>query len=293
MSVSIVIRTYNEDKHLPELLTRIGEQELDGRKLETILVDSGSTDNTLSIAESHNCKIVHIDKSEFTFGRSLNMGCSAATGNILVFISGHCIPIENKWLIELVKPIEDEKADYSYGQQCGNGDSKFSECQLFKKYYPDTSQIPQEGFFCNNANAALKRETWDTHKFDEELTGLEDMALARRLVHDGLKIAYTASAGVYHIHEETWSNIKNRYEREAIALQRIMPEVHLGWSDFLRYFTSAVLLDSGAALQQTGLRREIREIILFRLMQFWGSYRGNQRHRELSKQTRERYFYPK
>jgi glycosyltransferase involved in cell wall biosynthesis len=293
MDISVVIRTYNEGRHLPELLEGIRRQELSGLAVETVLVDSGSTDGTLEIAESNGCRVVHIAKDDFAFGRSLNLGCETAEGKYLVFISGHCIPAEDNWLTELIAPLSAGFAEYSYGRQIGNGGSKFSECQLFRKYFPEHSRIPQGGFFCNNANAAIVRDVWREYRFDETLTGLEDMELGKRLVAHGKRLAYVASAAVYHLHDETWGKVRNRYEREAVALQQIMPEVHVGFTDFLRYFFSAILFDSAAALQDRVLHRHLSEIIMFRLMQYWGAYRGNHMHRKLSKDLKERYFFPK
>ena len=293
MLVSIVLRTYNEEKHLDELLSSINKQETDNVDVEVVIVDSGSTDNTLKIAEKYQCRILHISSEDFTFGRSLNLGCDGADGDYLIFISGHCIPVEKLWLQKLIQPLIDGSAAYSYGKQVGNGDSKFSECQLFSKYYPNVSSIPQNGYFCNNANAAILKKVWKLNRFDEELSGLEDMELARRIQNNGMSIAYVSEAAVYHIHEETWANIRTRYEREAYALQHIMPEVHVGFSDFIRYFVSAVLFDVSEAVQSKRFVRVLPEIIMFRLMQFWGSYRGNHEHRRLSKKMKERYFYPK
>jgi len=293
MIVSVVIRTFNEEEHLSDLLDVIRQQELEGFQVEVIVVDSGSTDSTLSIAGRYGCNIVHILKEEFTFGRSLNIGCEAARGDFLVFVSGHCIPTNNHWLSGLIGPLRDGKAVYSYGRQIGNGVSKFSEHQLFRKYYPDISKIPQEGFFCNNANAALKSDVWKEYKFNEEITGLEDMELAKRITESGHSLAYIASAAVYHIHQESWGKVKTRYEREAIALQYILPEVHVRFPDFLRYVFSAVLLDLGSALQEKKLLKVFSEVLAFRLMQFWGVYRGNHEHRRLSREMKERYFYPR
>jgi glycosyltransferase involved in cell wall biosynthesis len=293
MLASVVIRTLNEERHLDELLHAVKRQKLESMSVEVVVVDSGSTDKTLDIARAHDCKLVGITRDEFTFGRALNVGCKAAQGDVLVMVSGHCIPVDDLWLDRLVRPLVDRTAAYSYGRQVGNDKSRFSERQLFKKYFPAVSQLPQEGFFCNNANSALLRTAWEHFRFDEELTGLEDMELAARLVRAGQKIAYVADAPVYHLHEESWSKIKRRYEREAIALQRIMPQVHISFVDFLRYFASAVLLDSGEALQQKAFFRALPEIVAFRLMQFWGSYRGNNEHRKLSRVMKEKYFYPR
>ena len=96
---SVVIRTYNESKHLPRLLEAIAEQELDeGYAVEVVVVDSGSTDDTLAIARSFDARITHIRKEDFSFGRSLNVGCRFADGDALVFVSGHCIPASPRWL---------------------------------------------------------------------------------------------------------------------------------------------------------------------------------------------------
>lgn len=291
--ISVIIRTLNEQEHLSSLLEGIATQELHGHACEVIVVDSGSTDDTLAIAERHGARIVHIRKADFTFGRSLNVGCAAASGDILLFVSGHCIPCGRNWMADLIEPLRAGKASYSYGRQVGWQSSRFSECQIFRKYFPETDRLQTDDYFCNNASAALKREVWEAFRFDEALTGLEDMELGVRLVRQSHRIAYVASAAVYHIHNESWSRIRTRYERESIALQHIMPQVQVGFSDFLRYFTSAVFLDIGAALQERRLLSCFREIVLFRLCQFWGSYRGNHEHRKLSNEAKERYFYPK
>jgi glycosyltransferase involved in cell wall biosynthesis len=292
MLTSVIIRTFNEAKHLPSLLHNIEKQTLAKKDVEVIIVDSGSTDDTLSIAEGNSARIVHIRKDEFSFGRSLNIGCAAARGENLVFVSGHCIPVADDWLGLLVKPLAIEPIAYTYGRQIGDRTSRFSECQLFKKYFPSNSKIPQTGFFCNNANAALRRDVWSKNPFDEELTGLEDMELAQRLIKKDLAIAYVSEAPVYHLHSESWRNVRMRYEREAIALQRIMPQVQVGMTDFFRYFISALMLDSGAAVEARLFRKKAIEIFMFRLMQYWGSYRGNHEHRKLSHRAKEEYFYP-
>jgi glycosyltransferase involved in cell wall biosynthesis len=293
MKASIVIRTYNEERHLSDVLRSITNQQADGVKYETLIIDSGSTDRTLDVAKEHSCRIFNISKEEFSFGRSLNLGCEAADGDLLVFVSGHCVPVHPKWLVQLLRPLRDGATSYVYGRQIGNGASRFSERQLFKKYFPDISSVPQQGFFCNNANAAILRDVWQKYRFDDELTGLEDMDLAKRLTAAGSKIGYVAEAAVYHLHDETWLQVRTRYEREALALQQIMPQVHVSFLDFMRYFVSGVLLDSGSALQERVLMKTIPEILMFRLMQFWGAYRGNHEHRKLSREMKEEYFYPR
>ncbi len=293
ISVSIVIRTLNEQRYLTELLESLSHQKLpENSSLETVIIDSGSTDETLPIAKSFGCQITHIEKQDFSFGRSLNMGCEFARGEFLVFISGHCVPVDDRWLYQLISPLE-AGCVYTYGKQIGRDTTKFSEEQLFAKYFPRESQIPQRGFFANNANSAIRREVWETNKFDEELTGCEDMDLARRLVEQGHAVGYVAEACVYHIHDESWSQVRLRFERESVAMQKIMPEVTLGMFDALFYLAVGILKDLKSGLLQGCLTKNAASILSFRSAQYWGVYRGNRRARYISRELKLRYFYPR
>jgi len=291
--VSIVYRALNEEKWFASSLEALGLQKLDGLEMEAVLVDSGSTDRTLEIAETFKCRITHIKKSDFSFGRSLNQGCDFAKGDILVFISAHCIPNGTNWLKDLVQPLLDGTADYTYGRQIGHDVSAFSEKQLFSKYFPTVSAIPQEGYFCNNANSAITREAWAEFRFDEDVTGLEDMVLAKAIVGRGGKIAYVAEAPVIHIHEETYKQTQNRYYREALTLREIMPEVQLHFGDFLRYLITGILFDLSVATEQKTFWRQCFPILRFRFAQYWGSYRGHNENKKLSRAQKERYYYPR
>lgn len=290
--VSVVIRTLNEERYLAELLSAIQSQCIVQFNVEVVIVDSGSTDRTLDIAKEFGCRITYIKKEDFTFGRSLNYGCDFAQGDYLIFISGHCIPKGDQWLTKLVEPLVSDCA-YTYGRQLGRDTTKFSECQLFEKYFPSQSRIPQEGFFCNNANSALRKSVWAKFPFDEELTGCEDMYLARQLVESGMLIAYVADAPVYHIHDETWERVLVRYEREAIALQKILPEVHVNLLDTINYIMIGIFKDMKAALKKGIFLRECYSICRFRYAQYAGAYKGNHINREISKRMKERYFYPR
>src|SRR5436190_1443308 len=73
--LSVVIRSFNEERHIGRLLTGIVRQSVPTP--EIILVDSGSTDATVAIASRYPVTIVQIQPSEFTFGRSLNRGIAA------------------------------------------------------------------------------------------------------------------------------------------------------------------------------------------------------------------------
>ena len=289
---SIIIRTLNEEKHLADLLRSIQTQKDLSGGVEVIIVDSGSTDRTVQIAKEFNCRLVYIDKEDFSFGRSLNVGCKVAKGDYLVITSGHCVPQNDFWLNELCKPLSDGKAQYCYGKQIGGPSTKLSEHRIFDKYYTDTSRIQAKDFFCNNANSAIIKETWGKYKFDEELTGLEDMDLGQKLIEDGGKIAYVADSIVYHYHYERSTQVRRRFEREAIALRQIMPQLQVTKIDSVRYFIVSVFRDCLSKHSKRFVFAKFLDSTIYRFNQYYGTWKGHAYHRKLTSKEKELYFYP-
>ena len=124
MGCSIIIRAYNEEKHIGRLLDGISRQTL--QDIETILVDSGSTDRTVAIAAGFPVKILHIPPEEFSFGRSLNLAIAEAQHEVIVLASAHVYPVYPDWLERLLEPFAEAKIGLSYGKQRGNTESNFS-----------------------------------------------------------------------------------------------------------------------------------------------------------------------
>ena len=122
VNCSIVIRAYNEERHIGRLLEGIRQQTI--KDVEIILVDSGSTDGTVAIAESFGARIVHIPSAEFTFGRSLNLGIQAATREWVVIASAHVYPVYPDWLESLLRPFEDEMDRVDLRQTARTGNSE-------------------------------------------------------------------------------------------------------------------------------------------------------------------------
>src|SRR3989338_11625704 len=177
---SIIIRTLNEEKHIGNLLHAIEEQ--DYKDYEIIIVDSDSTDKTLEIAEKYPVKIIKIEKRDFTFGYSLNVGCKAAKGRYLVFVSAHILPVDRHWLGNLVAGFADTTVAMVYGRQVGAPQSKFSETRDFARLFSSTALNTGAPLnYANNANAAVRRDAWEKHPFDEDLFGLEDIDFARKI----------------------------------------------------------------------------------------------------------------
>ncbi|HNB87522.1 MAG TPA: glycosyltransferase family 2 protein [Anaerolineales bacterium] len=287
--ISIIIRAYNEEKYIGRLLEGIKQQTI--QDVDVILVDSGSTDSTVAIAESYGTRIVRIRPEEFTFGRSLNFGVKEAKREFIVMASAHVYPVYPDWLETLLRPFQDEKVALTYGKQRGYEGSKYSEHQIFHQWYPDDSNADQTTAFCNNANAAIRKSLWQQHPYDEMLTGLEDLEWAKWAKGQGYKIAYAAEAEIIHIHNETPRGVYNRYRREAMALRKIYPEAHFNFYDFLRLTTTNILSDLWHAARERVLLKNISSIFWFRYMQFHGTRMGHRETSLVTPQLRETFYY--
>lgn len=292
MSVAVIIRAFNEEAHIGRLLTGIREQRK--RPEEVILVDSGSTDATVAIAEAFGATIVPIARDDFSFGRALNRGIDAAESDLIVLASAHVYPIYDNWLESLLEPFDRfDEVGLSFGRQTTPPDGSFSERRLLEQWFPAESRIDREHPFCNNANAAIRRELWLDRPYDEQLTGLEDLAWAKGLLAAGGALAYVAEAPIIHVHDESFTQTVNRYRREALAHKVIYPYQSLGALASLRLGLSNVASDVRAARREgRNLSDEALSILRFRAAQFYGTYSGLSQTCPVTDSLKKRFYYP-
>lgn len=289
---SIVIRCCNEGEHIGKLLRSLMQQTF--QDFEIILVDSGSTDDTLDIARGYPVRILSINPEIFSFGRSLNLGCREARGEYIVIVSAHVYPVSIEWLAQLLKPFQNPKIGLVYGKQRGEKDvTQYSEHQVFAKWFQETSDEKQKHPFCNNANAAIRKSIWQEISYNERLPGLEDVDWAKRMMEKNYYIFYNGQAEIIHIHDETYPQVLNRYRREAIAMQQIFPDQKFHFFNFLYLWISNVLNDYYHAFHDKVFWKNVGSIFLFRLMQFWGAYRGFAQSGPVTKELSRRFYYPR
>ncbi len=288
---SVVIRAFNEAQHLGRLFTGLARQTL--APVEVILVDSGSTDGTAEIAREAGARVVRIRPEEFTFGRSLNRGIAAAEADVVAIASAHVYPVYPDWLERLCSPLADPQVALTYGKQRGGETTQFSEHQIFCQWYPDLAAAIQPHPFCNNANAAIRRASWEQHAYDETLPGLEDLAWARWAFEQGQRIVYVPEAEIVHLHNETPRGVFNRYRREGMAFKQIYPQETFRLADCLRLFSANAASDLRAAAGQKLLGRSWQSILWFRWNQFWGTYQGYRQSGPLTWQLKQAFYYPR
>lgn len=288
--VSIIVRCLNEERHIGRLLKGLVEQNRPAD--EIVIVDSGSTDRTLEIAGEFPIKVVHIAPEDFSFGRALNVGCEAASGDVFVNVSAHVYPVYDSWLRELTAPFRSPKVVLSYGRQQGDDSTRYSERRIFSQWFPAESEPSQRHPFCNNANAAVRRDVWERYRWDESLTGLEDLAFARRALDAGGTIAYVATAPIVHVHDERWRQIMNRYRREAIAHKMIYDEQRMGLVEAIGLGLWNIGGDLIHAARHRELAHNVSSIVAFRSAQFMGSFQGFAQSGPVHAELKRRFYYP-
>jgi glycosyltransferase involved in cell wall biosynthesis len=166
----VVIRTRDSSRTLERVLA--GLEKSDGD--EIIVVDSGSHDSTLKIAQQYNASII-IAHGPFNYSKSLNLGFSAARNPWVLVLSSHAIPIVPKFMEIHREAVKTFSADVVVGYAPGDMDrsvqlSEKGEDVVFysKKDWAKINQI------CGNANTIYRRSAWVEWPFDETIRTAED-----------------------------------------------------------------------------------------------------------------------
>ena len=105
-SISIVIPTFNSSSTLRECLESIFSQDYPREKVEVIIVDGGSRDETLEIARNFKVKILHNSLRTGEAGKSV--GLMAAKGELVAFVDSDNILPDVNWLKFMASPFEHE-----------------------------------------------------------------------------------------------------------------------------------------------------------------------------------------
>jgi rhamnosyltransferase len=218
-AVSVVIPTYQAEKHLPALLQSLRGQTLPPH--EVILVDSSSTDHTVEIARDAGCIVILIAKKDFRHGFARNLGAKRAAGDVLVFLTQDALPVDAVFLENLVEPIIAGRAAAVTARQVARPDAGPVESFNRSFNYPETSfirsseDIPRLGvkafFFSNTASAIDAQVFRNLGGFSEQVIVNEDMLFCANLIFSGRAVAYQAEARVFHSHHYALAPLFRRY----------------------------------------------------------------------------------
>lgn len=207
VSVSIIIRSRNEERWITHCLRAVSEQSY--KDYEIILVDNRSTDDTVRQAEQFPVKVISV--ADYTPGRAMNLGVRESKGKYLVFLSAHCIPTGPDWLKSLIQGFEeDEKIAGIYGRQQPMAFSSPQDKRDLTISFGLDRRVQRKDPFFHNANSAVRRDVWEKYPFDEAVTNIEDRLWAETVLAQGYYILYEPEASVYHHHGIHHGNREDR-----------------------------------------------------------------------------------
>ncbi len=193
MQVSIIIPAYNEGQYLQALLESINEHV--DVPMEIIVVDNGSTDNTLDIAEKFNCIVVSMGKKYFP-SIVRNAGVLQSTGECLVFLDADIV-ITKQWADELKLLIENPETltkKFVTGASC-----HVSQNPSWIEQYWFEPLSKKKKQYINGANIITITNVFhNINGFDELLETGEDVDFCIRAEQAGATIVLNDNWKVYH-----------------------------------------------------------------------------------------------
>ena len=105
--VSVVIPTLNAEKYLDECLAALRDQDYPAELVEILLVDAGSTDRTLELAEAHGVDQVLANPLR-TGEAGKAVGLRAAQHDLFCMVDSDNVVVGRDWLRRMVAPFEEE-----------------------------------------------------------------------------------------------------------------------------------------------------------------------------------------
>lgn len=109
-TISIITCTYNANLQLfKEVLKALKSQTYPKKLIEHIVVDGGSTNNTVKLARSYNCKVVVRSDLKVEEQVRANIGFNMANGQIFLIIQADNIVTSKNWFKKMVQPFLENK----------------------------------------------------------------------------------------------------------------------------------------------------------------------------------------
>ena len=270
-TVDVIVPVYKPDEKLQKLIARLHRQSYPVQRIILINTEQSYFDSffadTHFLEQYDDLLIRHITAEEFDHGGTRRLGVSLSDADYFICMTDDAVPVDDKLVEELLKPLLEGKAAAAYARQLPGKDATLTE--RYSRYfnYPpkpvikSAEDIPVMGiktFFCSNVCAAYDRRVYDRiGGFEEHMIFNEDMVNARHFLDAGEKIAYVPTARVIHSHHySNWQQLQRNFDLGVSQAQ--FPEVFGGISSSSEGVKmiknmAGYLLRNGQALQIPGM----------------------------------------
>jgi colanic acid/amylovoran biosynthesis glycosyltransferase len=197
LRASVIIRSKDEEAGIGGVLELLAKQTMAGQT-EIIVVDSGSSDDTVGIAREAGARVVEIPASTFTFGDSLNRGCAEAQAPVAIALSAHAFPPDERWLERLIAPFEDPLV----ASASGHADTLVRDLALAERE-------PFWGY--SNAAGAFRMDLWRRRAFRPDMPGTEDKEWSWWWLRRGF--LHVTAPDLFVVHDHGKDPIRDQYLR--------------------------------------------------------------------------------
>jgi len=213
--ISIVVPVYNGAESLGLCLQSICAVDYPKDKLEIIVVDNGSTDSSVRIAEGFGVRFLQETSIRSSYA-ARNKGILASSGDLIAFTDADCI-VTPGWLKHLVL----DWGDPTIGCFAGEIEAYQPE-SLVEKFSDRVGILRQAGTlnssylaYTQTANSAYRRDIFDkVGLFVPEMISGGDADISWRMQRQlGLKIKFIPEALVYHKHRTSLAGLYNQFRK--------------------------------------------------------------------------------
>lgn len=196
--VSIIIPALNEEKMIRTCLEALAKMDFPRITMEVILVDNGSTDQTIAIAHTFkttlNLRV--IEKKGVHISALRNTGAAMAHGEILAFLDADCIVPAN-WLSSAVPLLSDPHAGVAGAHYQIPVDSTW----VGRVWYQDRmAERVGDVRYVPSGDLFIRRNIFSqVGGFDETIQTNEDFELCQRVLAAGLLVRAYPQLRVVHL----------------------------------------------------------------------------------------------
>ncbi|MGL5963405.1 MAG: glycosyltransferase, partial [Fusobacteriaceae bacterium] len=218
MKVSVICPVYNGESYLKELFSKVREQ----KKIESIeIIAPVSKSKDRSLAEAQKYADIAYEVVEFNHGKTRHEAVLKAEGDYLVFITQDILPVDEYWMYNLIKRL-DEKTVASFSKQIAYKEHGEIEKLIRDFNYPDFERVcnlenkEKNGrknlFYSDASSAVLKNQFLKLGGYDFIVPTNEDVILANNIIKNNKSFIYEPSSKVYHSHKLSLKDSYNRYK---------------------------------------------------------------------------------
>ncbi len=217
--ISVVIPARNEGARIGALVRAVRAQDTRGRRLETIVVDDASGDDTVAVASAAGAQVISLELGPTTGNPAIarNRGAAYAHGDPIVFLDADCTPGAD-WMPQILAAHE-RGADVVGGSlDLPSGLSATARCDYYCGWYHVHSRR-QAGEVTNHppGNLSVRRGAFaGTGGFTERQPiayAHEELAWQAAVRRAGGRIVFEPAAAVYHHNRPGFANLLRRNYR--------------------------------------------------------------------------------